>query len=392
MRTPRLIAALLLAVGLAGAHAAPAAAEDDWGKTPGTYTRYSFPADATEFSEVTWGTTVVTDPGFTSHTFWSHQFGFNKGNGAYVGLQDNGGEQQLFLFSVWDTSEARQGTEGSWCQGFGGEGEGMSCRANVPWKQGEAFAFTVRHEGDGWFGATVRNTTTGASFKLGSIRTPASAIKAAGMIDWTEYYEWSMRRTACLSQPYSDAFFALPKAVTTAGKQVTGSIRSMTDNGACSFVKTEAVDGGSKQTLAIGNSVRGAITNKAGLCLDAKGVDYADLEWAEDLTKAEGARSVVDTCHERTDQGWVRATDGTVRLVNEFCLTGNADDTVTITSCGTDPGDSRKWTAGADGTLRNTATGRCLTVPPGNGQAGRAVELANCLANPTQVWTVPATV
>lgn len=384
----RFAALLLTLASMVFALQAPAAA-DEWGKTPGTYTRYSFPADAQEFSEVTWGTTVTADPGFTSHSFWSHQFGFNQGNGAYVGLQDNGGEDQLFLFSVWDTSQAKAGTAGSWCQGFGGEGEGMSCRATVPWKQGDAFTFTVAYEGDGWFGATVRNTTSGTSFKLGSIQTPATAIKAAGMIDWTEYYEWSMTRTNCLSQPYGSAFFALPKAVTTAGAQVTGSIKNMTNNGACSFVSTQEVPGGSRQTLAIGNSVRGAITNRAGLCLDTKGIDYAQLEWAEDadLAKAEGASSIVDTCHQRTDQGWVRALDGTLRLVNEFCLTGSSDTGVTISSCGATPGDALKWTAAPDGSLRNTATGRCLTSDE---RAGGKVELAKCRGTLQQRWILPS--
>ena len=36
--------------------------------------------------------------------------------------------RNLFLFSVWDVTEARVGSAGSWCERFGGEGEGMSCR------------------------------------------------------------------------------------------------------------------------------------------------------------------------------------------------------------------------------------------------------------------------
>lgn len=382
---------LVLGLGMSLAAASPAAAnEDGWGDTPGTYTNYSFPAGVTELTEVTWGNTVTTEPGITSYTFWSHQFGFNRGNGAYVGMQTNGGEPQLFLFSVWDVTEARVGSEGSWCQDFGDEGVGMSCRVRFPWQAGHMFAFKVAYEGDGWFGATVTDTTAGTSFKLGSIRTPASAIKTGGMVDWVEYYEWSMPRSTCLGQPYSSAFFALPQAVTPTGAKVTGTVSRLSNNGDCSNVRTESTSGGSVQTLGIENSVRGVVANAAGLCLDSKGVDAGQLAWADDetLARTENAQSVVDTCHQATDQGWVRGADSTLRLINDFCLT--AGSSVTITTCGDEPGARRQWSVAADGTLRNVATGLCLTVPPGNGQAGRAVELATCHGTRNQQWTVPA--
>ncbi|MEU1707580.1 DUF3472 domain-containing protein [Streptomyces sp. NPDC005706] len=101
-------------------------------------------------------------------------------------MQDNGGEDQLFLFSAWGVTEAKAGTAGSWCQDFGGEATGENCRANVPWKAGNTYTFTVSSEGDGWFGATVTDTTAGTSFKLGSIRTPATGVNTAGMVDWVE--------------------------------------------------------------------------------------------------------------------------------------------------------------------------------------------------------------
>lgn len=101
------VAALALAAGIGMSTAATADAnEDGWGDTPGTYTHHTFPAGTPDLSSVTWSTTVTADPGFTSHTFWSHRFGFNQGNGGYIGMQDNGGEDQLFLFSIWDVNQA----------------------------------------------------------------------------------------------------------------------------------------------------------------------------------------------------------------------------------------------------------------------------------------------
>ncbi|MET7310008.1 DUF3472 domain-containing protein [Streptomyces sp. NPDC005571] len=316
--------ALALAAGLGMSTAATADADEDgWGDTPGTYTHYEFPAGTPDLSSVTWSTTVTADPGFTSHTFWSHQFGFNQGNGGYIGMQDNGGEDQLFLFSVWDVNQAEPGSKGSWCQDFGGEGTGYSCRMNVPWKAGHTYTFTVASEGGGWFGATVEDTTAHTSFELGSILTPATGIKTGGMVDWVEYYEWSMPRSTCVQQPYSAATFGLPEATTLAGTQVTGTATRPANNGDCANVTSTIGPDGGEQILGIGNSAREAVTNRAGNCLDVEGVDFAQLEWAEDadLAAAENRAAAVETCHRRTDQGWVHGADRTLRLVNNFCLT-----------------------------------------------------------------------
>lgn len=391
-------AALALAVGFGlGATTTAQANPAGWGDTPGTYTNYAFPTGTPALDSVTWSNTVTTDPGFTSHTFWSHQFGFNVGNGGYIGMQDNGGEDQLFLFSVWDVTEAKAGSAGSWCQDFGGEGTGESCRVNVPWKAGDTYTFTVSSEGDGWFGATVNDTTAGTSFKLGSIRTPATGIKTGGMVDWVEYYEWSMPRSTCVQQPYSAATFGLPVGTLADGTKVTASVSRLRNNGDCSNVATVAVPGGSQQILGTGNSVRGAVTDNAGNCLDVEDTDYAQLEWAEDadLAADENRPAVVESCHQRTDQGWVHGADRTLRLVNNFCLTAAPDaadekkTAVTITTCAATPGPLTTWTYGEDGSIVNDGTGQCLYTPPGN-ETGHRVELRACDGEAGQRWTAPS--
>ncbi|RZS32461.1 hypothetical protein EV193_11295 [Herbihabitans rhizosphaerae] len=119
---------------------------------------YGFPGGTTELTDVTWSTTPEYDPGYQSNIFWSHQFGFNKGEGAYIGMRSNGGKPRTFLFSVWNATD----------------------------------------------------TTTGVALKLGSIRNAATAISTGGMVDWTEYFEWNDPRANCYDQPGSAARFGLP--------------------------------------------------------------------------------------------------------------------------------------------------------------------------------------
>ncbi|MFF1925410.1 ricin-type beta-trefoil lectin domain protein [Streptomyces sp. NPDC058221] len=366
--------------------AAPAQAAD-LGITPGTYTNYSF-SGAPKLTDVTWSTTVLHDPGYRANIFWSHQFGFDQGNGAYIGMQSNGGSKRTLLFSVWDVSEATAGSAGSWCQGFGGEGEGMSCRMNLDWTAGHRYTFKVAAEGDGWFGATVADTSTGASYKLGSIRTPATAISPSGMVDWTEYFEWNNPRANCYDQPFSDARFGVP---TGNGGTVTGAVSATSNSGnACApMTRTDAAADSTVQNLAIGNSVRGAVTGPAGKCVDASG------------GIADGVVADLYTCSGSDNQAWVRAADGSVRLTSDYCLTAEGTGNgaaVRVRDCaGTGAGgavtdQARQWTYdGSAHALVNKASGRCLDVPGGDTTSGTSLDLWDCHGGANQQWNVPAT-
>ncbi|MEU1346222.1 ricin-type beta-trefoil lectin domain protein [Streptomyces sp. NPDC005775] len=356
------------------------------GTTPGTYTNYSF-AGAPVLTDVTWSTTVLHDPGYRANVFWSHQFGFDKGSGAYFGMQSNGGSKRTLLFSVWDVSEAKTGSSGSWCLNFGGEGEGMSCRMNLDWTAGHRYTFEVAAEGDGWFGATVADTVTGASYKLGSIRTPAAAISPSGMVDWTEYFEWNNSRSTCYDQPFSDARFGVP---TGNGGTVTGAVASTSssDNACAPMTRIDTAAGSTVQNLAVGNSVRGAVTGPAGKCLDAFG------------GVADGVVADLYTCSGSANQAWVKAADGTLRLPSDYCLsaegTGNGA-AVRVRDCAgtgaggavTDP--ARQWTYKATThALVNKASGRCLDVPGSETANGTALGLWDCHGGANQQWNVPA--
>jgi hypothetical protein len=398
---PRLGARLLTAgaaLGLAGAlgltaapHAgatpqapgAPQSAAAALGITPGTYTNYGFPSGSTGFDDVTWTTTVKDDPGYQSNIFWSHQFDFNKGSGAYFGMQSNGGQQRTFLYSVWDTAESKPGTVGSYCLDFGGEGEGQSCRMKLDWTAGHTYSFTVAHEGGGWFGATVTDKTTGSSFKLGSVKTPATKIAPTGMVDWAEYFEWNDSRATCYDQPGSAASFGLPKAN---GGSITASVAgtSSSDNGCKPMTRIDRESGGTVQLNAIGNSVRGEVKNSDGTCVDASG------------GSTEGAEAIAYGCHGGRNQAWVRAADKTLRLSSDYCLNAEgtaAGSAVRLRNCAGDAASgkvtapARLWTYDPTAkTLKNTAANRCLTA----GGSSRPLRLADCSTAANQKWTVPA--
>ncbi|WNI21934.1 ricin-type beta-trefoil lectin domain protein [Streptomyces sp. ITFR-16] len=367
------------------ATAAPTQAADI-GTTPGTYTNYSF-SGAPRLTEVTWSTTVLHDPGYRANVFWSHQFGFDQGNGAYIGMQSNGGSKRTLLFSVWDVSEAEAGSAGSWCQDFGGEGEGMSCRLNLDWTAGHRYTFRVAAEGEGWFGATVTDTATGTAYRLGRIKTPATAISPSGMVDWTEYFEWNDPRATCYDQPFSDARFGVP---TGNGGTVTGAVAATSNSGnACaSMTRTDVAADATVQNLAVGNSVRGAVTGLADKCLDASG------------GVADGTTADLYSCSGGANQAWVRAADGTLRLPSDYCLaaegTGNGA-AVRVRDCAgpgaggavTDP--ARQWTYDSSAhALVNKASGRCLDVPGGATANGTALDLWDCHGGTNQRWNVPA--
>ncbi|MFD7714646.1 ricin-type beta-trefoil lectin domain protein [Streptomyces sp. NPDC059814] len=366
--------------------AAPTQAAD-LGTTPGTYTNYSF-SGAPKLTDVTWSTTVLHDPGYRANIFWSHQFGFDQGSGAYFGMQSNGGSSRLLLFSVWDVSEARAGSAGSWCQNFGGEGEGMSCRMNLDWTAGHRYTFKVAAEGDGWFGATVADTGTGASYKLGSIKTPATAISPSGMVDWTEYFEWNSPRSNCYDQPFSDARFGVP---TGNGGTVTGTVSatSSSDNACASMTRTDVTADSTVQNLAVGNSVRGAVTGQGGKCVDAFG------------GVSDGVVADLYTCSGGANQAWVKAADGTLRLPSDYCLTAEGTGNgaaVRVRDCaGTGAGgavtdQARQWTYDSSThALVNKASGRCLDVPGGDTTNGTALNVWDCGGGANQQWNVPAT-
>jgi hypothetical protein len=292
-------------------------------------------------------------------------------------MQTNGrSDSNLFLFSVWNATETKLGTTGSFCQKFGGEGEGMTCRIWQKWTAGQTYRFHYKAEGSGWWGMTITNATTGASFKLGSIRVGSDLLKPSSQ-SWVEYYRWSDSRSSCQTEPYSRARFDAP---TGNNGTLTAKLGSTSTNACPGFpsggATSVAAGTGVRHTLGIGNSVMGPITGAASRCLDiVSGNDIA-----------------IKTCDGDGSQAWVLSQDGSVRNKNFTCLDvynrATADGSkVGVWAC--NGGSNQKWNV-LNGTLVNPSSGKCLDTQGGATADGTTLIIRTCSTASTQKWTTPA--
>ncbi|MFD0884412.1 ricin-type beta-trefoil lectin domain protein [Streptosporangium algeriense] len=357
---------ILIAAGIA-AFAPSAAAGPE--SIPSPAVNYEFPTGST-LSSVDWAIRVEADPGSLSYVFWINQFHFGDGAFAYTGLQTNGGGERTFLFSVWDATEAKPGSPGSYCLPFKESRSGQSCRMKYDWKAGQTYRFHLAAEDDQWFGMTVTNPGDHTSFKLGSIRAGDSGISPAQMTNWVEYYEWNLHRATCHEQPYTRAWFATPVSGT-----LTADVTGTDTHPDCGASATPS-GGGYVLVGAEGNSARGRITQDH-ICLQAAKLSNNQ--------KVLGA-----ACTDDQNQWWVRAKDATVRVYLNYCLTatGTAESSpVVIAEC--TGADAQKWTVESAG-LKNTASGRCLTLP-GGGHTDPQLVVSTCTGGADQRWSLPPT-
>ncbi|MGC1548001.1 MAG: ricin-type beta-trefoil lectin domain protein [Rhodanobacter sp.] len=342
--------------------------------TPGSYTNYAFAPTVTGLDSVDFAITVNTDPGYQSNLYWSNQFDLvgAKGSGGYTGMQSNGGDPRMFLFSVWNATESKPGAKGSYCLRFGGEGVGQSCRMAHEWKQGHTYRFHVAFEGDRWLGVTVTDLTSHESFKLGSIRTAANQISPKGMVNWAEYFEWNEPDASCYDQPYTSADFALPSGNNGSAIATVASTKVSKSCAPYSVVSKSA--DGTVQRNAIGNSVRGAITGADHRCLAASN-DSAHTS------------AISTQCKDGRNQAWVYALDKTLRLQNNRCLSvgdGKAASRAAIDVATCNAGPNQQWVL-ANAQLRNRSSGLCLTTP----DKGESLTVDACQSAVNQRWVLP---
>lgn len=331
-------------------------------ETPGSYVYWNFDG-VTGLDDVTYTTTVQSDPGDGSKVFWSNQVEFNTGRVAYAGMQTNGGPDRLFLFSVWDTTEFRAGSEGSFCQPFGGEGEGISCRKWQAWKAGDTYEFHYAFEGDGWWGLTVTNLNDHSSFKLGSIRVNADKLKPSS-VSWIEYYNWNDARASCESEPYSRARMDVPTGNGgSAQARITGTSVSAVCGPRTNVSTTSSY---AIHALAIGNSAISPlpIPGQPGLCLDATST----------------GRATAYACHGGSNQQWLYVYDNTLRSGTFRCLSVGGGNSVRTSDCSS--GTRKFWTVSGSRVIENQS-GKCLTG------GSNSVTIATCNGSASQQWAVP---
>ncbi len=156
---------------------------------------------------------------------------------------------------------------------------------------------------------------------------------------------------------------------TTAGT-TTVMVTAKDANGAyaqTSFVWTVAPAGsGIPATPLVGFS---------GLCLDLA---------ADNNTN--GTKVEIYTCNGTNGQQWTPEPDGTIRVAGK-CLevTGTLVD---VDTCSTSTAEV--WQAGANTSLVNPATGKCLDDPGSSTTLQTQVDIATCSGGANQVWASPA--
>jgi hypothetical protein len=192
-----------------------------------------------------------TDPGPGGAYLWAHQFRMIGGEGGYIGLQTagdraDGSVGKMAVLTIRDAEQA----EGAGVVRLGGEGGGWSCRIPFQWQPGQAYAMKVFTPGGGWWGAKVRDETTGQISELGGIRVPEH---------WRNLDSWSMMLTeylgaplaSCGDLPYSSVVFGTPTA--NDGEAKPAGSHSHVSDGTCDTSNVEPLAGGVRHQMGLGS-------------------------------------------------------------------------------------------------------------------------------------------
>jgi len=157
--------------------------------------------------------TINIDPGKGATRFFSEQIAIGP-YGAYIGLQTdmqqaNGTVGKGALFSIWGASSATAGSAGSWCQNFGDEGTGYSCRIAYPWSAGTTYRLRVWQVTANSWTAYIQDLTSGKEVILGTISLPtANNLLRGNVTTFTEYYGNDF--PACSDLKQSQVTWGLP--------------------------------------------------------------------------------------------------------------------------------------------------------------------------------------
>jgi hypothetical protein len=193
--------------------------------------------------------TPEVDPGPDATYFWAHQFRLIGGEGGYIGLQTKGNRAdgtlgKMAIFSIWDAIEA----EGPGTVRFSGEGTGWSCRIPYLWQAGRTYAMRVHTVGGGWWGAAVRDETTGEVDEIGGIRVPGGWRNLdSWSVMWTEYY--GLPLNSCNDLAHSSVIFGAPTA--EEGEVKTAGSHSHISEGTCETSTIQPVAGGVRHQMGL---------------------------------------------------------------------------------------------------------------------------------------------
>lgn len=364
---------------------------------PSAYTNFTFPEGMDKgFSEITFKTTVLTDPGRNAFVYWA-----NNWDGGYTGLQATGfGKGRIFLFSIWGATDAREGSPGSSCGLFSHEGSGASCSINHDWVEGYTYKQHLKIENQ-WATLTVTEEDTGKSFVIGSIKLKGNTLPATFLSSWTEYVEWNNPKSVCENQPYASVHFAIPS--TDFDKKL--KIKDVSNGKYCSQHTTVTYDDkGSTQKTNIGNSVRGSIIGMDNLLVSAKELsvgspvvlnsDYGtiSLKNFQRCVDVSGGKIAPGTlvqiyyCNSTPAQLWKDDSQikNLVNMKSNRCLSPVTDainSAINISDC--NGSELQKWDF-IDNTYKNSASGLCLDVTDGAIKPESKLQLYTCNSTAAQ--------
>lgn len=131
--------------------------------------------DSNTYEDMTTYVTWQTVPTTTS-IFAAYQFGFQAGNGGYIGTQIYNTGSKKAIFSIWDVDGFPQSSQpnSTWCQRFGGEGLGAQCVIDYPWVVNREYKLVVHKQstitdGEIWEGL-ITDTVTGTETLIGRLK------------------------------------------------------------------------------------------------------------------------------------------------------------------------------------------------------------------------------
>jgi hypothetical protein len=158
---------------------------------------------------------INVDPGLRSYRFFSQQFSIGTFT-AYIGLQtdmqysNNRSSGKGALFSIWSATGAMSGSPGSWCQPFGNEGTGYSCRIPYNWTAGNTYRLRVWQITNNSWSAYIMNMSTKIEVQLGTIILPTTKnpLILGGITTFTEYFGGDF--SACSDLKLSQVTWGMP--------------------------------------------------------------------------------------------------------------------------------------------------------------------------------------
>jgi glucose/arabinose dehydrogenase len=121
----------------------------------------------------------------------------------------------------------------------------------------------------------------------------------------------------------------------------------------------------------------GRIVGASGSCVDVNGASSAD-----------GAKIQLWTCNSGTNQQWTRSGNTWRSLGKCMGVTGTADGSlVQLQTCNGSTGQN--WTTGANGSVVNAQSGKCLDANGGSSANGTQLIVWTCHGGTNQRWTLP---